>query len=461
MSTIPTQAQTEAPMVKKALPGPKNSFKSTLAFQRTPLPFLTQLTRTYGDISQFRLITLPVVVINHPDYVQRVLQKNHLNYDKDVFLFNTARTFLGNGLVTAVGGESWLRQRRLMQPAFHRQRIAAMGTLMTDATRTMLEQWQRVAEQEQLLNVEEEMMRLALQIVGQALFTMDVSGASDPFGRAYNQINKALTDYLRFPLIPITWPTPRGIRYKQAMKVVDEISYKIIRERQASKEDKGDLLSMLLGAKDEETGEGMSDLQLRDEVLTLLFAGHETSAKALTWSWYLLSQNPAAEAKLHAELETVLGGRTPTMADLPNLPYTRMVIEEAMRLYPPSWQVMRQAIADDEIGGYPIAGHTIIFWSQYVVHRHPDFWENPDEFRPERFAREEVQKRHSYAYIPFSGGPRVCIGNSFALAEMQLVLATVAQKYRLVLPPGSASIEPVALITLHPSHALMQLQPRT
>jgi cytochrome P450 len=419
------------------------------------------LAQQYGDISTFKLITLPVIVINHPDYVQRVLQKNHMNYDKDVFLFNVSKTFLGNGLVTSVGGESWLRQRRLMQPAFHRQRIADMGSLITNATVQLLERWNVKAQQDQILNVEEEMTELTLKIVGETLFSMDVSGTSDSFGLAYAEVNRALTNYLRFPLIPLTWPTPQGQRYKRAIQTMNEIAYSIIRQRRKSGEDKGDLLSMLIQARDEETGEGMSDQQLRDEVMTLLFAGHETSAKALTWTWTLLAQHPDVEARLHEELDKVLSGRVPTMADLPNLPYTHMILEESMRLYPPSWQVMRQAIQDDEMGGYHIPAHTIIFWSQYVVHRNPAIWDNPEQFDPLRFSPEAVKARHSYAYIPFSGGPRVCIGNNFALAEMQLILATIAQCYRLRLAPGMSAVEPVALITLHPNHAQMQLHPRS
>ena len=460
MSFTPADEHAQTPVSSQTPPGPKQFFKSTLAFQRMPLQFLADLVRQYGDISQFRLLTFPVVVINHPDYVQHVLQKKNTNYDKDVFLFNTARTFLGNGLVTAVGGESWRRQRRLMQPAFHRQHIAQMATLMTEATLQLLKHWEKEVEEQRVLNVENEMTRLTLQIVGKALFTMDVSATSDAFGQAYAEVNAALTNYLRFPLIPLTWPTPRGRRYKQAIRTMDEIAYAIIRQRQQSKEERSDLLSLLVQARDEESGEGMSDRQLRDEVMTLLFAGHETSAKALTWTWYLLSQHPDVEQQLHRELDTVLGGRVPTMEDLSALSYTRMVLEESMRLYPPSWQVMRQAIEDDTIGGYHIPAHTIIFWSQYVVHRHPAFWHHPEQFDPLRFSPEEVKKRHPYAYIPFSNGPRVCIGNSFALAEMQLVLATIAQRYRLVMDPDARPVEPVALITLHPSHARMHVQPR-
>ncbi|MBE3560041.1 MAG: cytochrome P450 [Ktedonobacteraceae bacterium] len=459
MSLTSTKTHSARRISLKTPPGPKNPLSSTLAFQRTPLAFLSSLRQQYGDIAQFRLLTMPVVVISHPDYVQQVLQKKYTNYDKDVFLFNVSRSFLGNGLVTAVGGESWLRQRRLMQPAFHRQRITAMGQVMTDTTLKMLEHWQVCTNQDQTLDIEEEMMRLTLQIAGLVLFTMDVSGTSHAFGQAYAQVNTALTDFLRFPLIPLSWPTSRGIRYRRAIRAMDKIAYDIIHRRRQSNEDANDLLSMLLQARDEETGEGMSDLQLRDEVMTLLFAGHETSAKALTWTWYLLAKHPHVERKLHEELGSVLEGRTPTIADLPRLPYARMILEESMRLYPPSWQVMRQAREEDEMGGYRIPAHTIIFWSQYIVHRHPDFWENPEQFDPERFSPEQGQKRHSCAYIPFSSGPRMCIGNALALTEMHLILATIAQRYRLALVPDNTSVEPIPLITLHPGRFRMRLEP--
>jgi cytochrome P450 len=442
------------------IPGPKKHMQSMLAFQRTPLQFLTDMRNTYGDVSQFRLLGLPIIIINHPDDIQRVLQKNHKNYDKNALLFNASKTIFGNGLVTNAGGDIWIRQRRLMQPAFHRQRINAMGTLMTDSIDSVLEDWEQPQYQRQVFNMEVEMMRLTLKIVSKALFSMDISHESNPFGKACAEVNRILTDFVRFPLIPLTWPTPRGLRYKRAVQTIDKICYSLIRERKTSNEDAGDLVSMLLQTRDEESGEGMTELQLRDEVVTLLFAGHETTAVTLTWIWYLLTQYPDVEAQFHAEIDTVLNGRAPTMEDLPKLQYTKMLIDEAMRVYPSAWEVMRHTIDDDELGGYPIAAGSMLFWSQYIVHRHPDFWEDPEKFDPERFLPEAVAKRHAHAYSPFGNGPRLCIGVNFSMTEMLLTLAAIGQRYRFRLPAGAPPVEPVALLTLHPSSAAMRLETR-
>ncbi|HEY1351978.1 MAG TPA: cytochrome P450 [Ktedonobacteraceae bacterium] len=430
------------------------------AFQRTPLQFLTHMTRTYGDVSQFRLLNLPLIVLNHPDDLQRVMQKNHMNYDKDVHLFKASQTVFGNGLVTHPGGEEWLRHRRLMQPAFHHQRINAMGSLMTSAALKMLEDWQPAIKAQKPINMDEEMMRLTLQITSKALFSLDIADTSNPFGQACDVVNTTLTNFIRFPLIPLSWPTPQHLRYRRAIENMDKICYALIRQRQAKNEDTGDLLSMMMQTRDEETGTGMSEQELRDEVITLLFAGQETSAESLAWTMYLLSQYPEIEARFHDELDRVLNGRVPTIEDLAHLPYTRMVLEESVRIYPPSWEIMRHTIADDELGGYHIPAGSLLFWTQYTVHRHPDFWENPEEFNPERFLPEAVAKRHSYAYIPFSNGPRVCIGNTFSLVETQLVLATFGQRYRFRMPPSAPPVKPVALLTLHPSYSMMLLEPR-
>jgi cytochrome P450 len=456
-----TRIQNSQDVASRAIiPGPKSQMKSMFAFQRTPLQFLTQMIRTYGDVSQFRLMNLPIIILNHPDDIQRVLQKNHMNYNKDAILFNASKTVFGNGLVTHVGGTEWLRHRRLMQPAFHHQRIDAMGALMTTAALELIKHWEEGGNQPRVIDMDAEMMRLTLQITSKALFSMDVAQESNPFGQACDQVNKTLVGYIRFPLIPLSWPTPQHLRYRRAIQRMDEICYDVIRQRRESNEDLGDLLSMMLQTKDEESGEGMSEQELRDEVITLLFAGQETSAEALTWTFYLLSQYPEIEAQFHAELDQVLNGRAPTINDLPQLRYTKMLVEESMRIYPPAWEVMRNTIHDDELGGYHIPAGSVLFWSQYTVHRHPDFWENPEEFKPERFLPEEVAKRHSYAYIPFSNGPRVCIGNSFSLVEIQMVLATLGQRYRFRLPAGAPPIEPVALLTLHPSYSLLRMEPR-
>jgi cytochrome P450 len=439
----------------KRIPGPHslNPLKTLLAFQRAPLQFLAELQEYYGDIVRFRLVTWPVVFISHPDYVRYVLQDNHRNYDKDVRLFHVVRLVLGNGLAAAVGGDDWLRQRRLVQPAFHRRRIAALGTLMTDTTNGMLQQWDTYACERQVFNIAEEMGNLTLQIVSKSLFNVDVSARTGSFCQAFSQVNTFLVDYFHLPFPPLFVPTPRNRGFLSAVQQMDTIVYEIIHSRHRQQEDVGDLLSMLLDAVDE-NGQGMDKKQLRDEIMTLLLAGHETSANALTWTWYLLTQHPEAQERLHAELDQVVAGRIPTMEDLPQLHYTRMVLEEAMRLYPPVWQLMRRAVQDDEIGGYHIPANSYIFWTPYLSHRHPDFWEKPEQFYPEHFSAECSAKRPHHAYMAFSSGPRMCLGNTFALAEMQLILATIAQRYRVSLAPGQ-HVEPEPLISLSPKNGVL------
>ncbi len=440
---------------RKTIPGSRslNPFKSTLAFRRAPLQFFAELQKHYGDIAQFRLFVWPTVFINHPDYIKHVLQDNHRNYDKDVLLFRLARLLAGNGLATVVGGNDWLRQRRLVQPAFHRQRIAALGTVMTDATNVMLQQWDTYTRERQFFDVAEKMTNLTLQIVTKSLFSVDVGAKTDNFCQAFSQASAFLIDYFSMPFPPLFIPTPRNRRFWSAIEVMDTVAYEIIRNRRKLGVDVGDLLSMLLNAV-EENEQGMKDKQLRDEVMTLLLAGHETVANALTWTWYLLTRHPEAQEHLHAELDQILAGRIPTVEDLPRLHYTRMVLEEAMRLYPPIWQLMRRAIRDDEIGGYHIHANSYILWSPYIAHRHPDFWEKPEQFYPEHFSTECSAKRPRHAYMPFSSGPRICVGNTFAMTEAQLVLATVAQQYRVSLAPGY-HVELESLLALRPKNGLL------
>ena len=432
------------------------TLNSLRAFQRSPLNFLSTLAQDYGNMVQIKLFIWPTLIINHPDYIRRVLQENYSNYDKNVPIFNVFRPLLGNGLVTNYGGENWLHQRRLMQPAFHRQRIADIGTIISEATEAMLQRWEGHAP----LDVAEEMMHLTLQIVGKALFTSNIDDQANAFGQAFLQVNAFLIEHFNHPFPPLSVPTPRNRRFKAALRTLDRVVYDIIRQRRQSKEEYSDLLSMMMDARDEETGEGMGDRQLRDEIMTLLVAGHETVANALAWGWYLLAQNPGAEAKLHAELDQMLAGRTPTVEDLATLPYARMVFEETMRLYPPVWIIMRRAIKDDEIGGHHIPAKSYILWSTYALHRHPDFWERPEEFEPERFTPEQVAGRPRHAYVPFSHGPRICIGNSFAMTEAHLIIAAIAQRYQLTLVPDQ-KIESEALMTLRPRNGVfVQLQAR-
>ncbi len=431
-----------APTARVA-PGPRGPI-SALALMRAPLPCLEKMFRQYGDVVHLRMLNLHVYAIAHPDGIRHALQDNHRNYTKSADYQILAR-LLGNGLVTSEGA-LWLRQRRLMQPMFHRQKIAAFGAMMTECTGEMLERWSGRAQSGEAFDVVGEMMRLTLHIVGRALLTMDLTSHADQVGRNMTIANESLSEFNLSTLMP--WlPSPRNLRFKRATRELHSLVLNIIADRRRDARDYGDLLSMLLAVRDEETGEGMNDEQLRDEVLTLILAGHETTATALSWIWYLLSQHPEIEAKLHAELDEVLGGRVPTMADLANLNYTGMVVDEAMRLYPPVWAVGRAAIDDDEIMGYRIPKGSNLALVQWFAHRHPSFWENPARFDPEGFSAERAGGRPRYAYFPFSGGPRMCIGNIFALTEAQLVLAAVAQRYRLHMVPGHR-IELQPLVTL-------------
>ena len=431
-----------------------------LQARRDPLKFFLGSAGRHGDVVRYRVLTEVGYLVSHPEGVEHVLQKNHRNYDKGTEDYDVLRWLLGQGLLTS-DGDFWRRQRRLMQPAFHRRLVATFGERMVGETATMLERWRPHAESGQPVDVAAEMMRLTLDIVGHALFGLDLSREATSFGRAFTEANRYLSDRLYFPFPPPSVPTPRNRRFKAALRTLDAVAEGVIRERRraADGEDRGDLLSMLLSARDEETGEGMDDRQLRDEVMTLLLAGHETTANALSWTWYLLGEHPEAEERLRAELSGVLGVRLPTVEDVPNLRYTRMVIEESMRLYPPVWAIGRNTIAEDEILGYRIPANVEVTLSAYVTHRHPAFWEDPEVFDPERFSPGRSEGRPRFAYFPFAGGPRLCIGRDFALLEAQLILATVAQRYRPRLVPGHP-VESEPLITLRPRRGLpMTLHP--
>lgn len=430
----------------KTPPGPRGHFLlgNVLQMQRDSLSFFIQLARDYGDIVQTRMLSQPCYMLFHPDYVKHVLQENNTNYDRNHTVFHVMKQFTGNGLAT-IDGPSWLHQRRLIQPAFHRQRIASLGAIMTSATEAMLQHWETLSRQDTAMDIPEEMFNLTLRIVGQALFSTDLSDEENTTSRAFRSLLTLLARYLFLPFPPLSVPTPYNLRLRAAFQRINKIIYGIIHERRRQETDKEDLLSMLLAVRDEETGEGMSDVQLRDEVMTMLLAGHETTANTLNWTWYLLALHPEVEQRLHAEIDGTLNGRVPTVANLPRLPYTRMVIEESMRFYPAVVGIPRHAIAEDEIGGYRIRANSQIWLSPYVTHHYPDFWDHPEVFDPERFTPERSAGRPRYAYFPFGGGPHQCIGNTFSMMEAHLILATVAQRYRLRLAPGSQVTHKVVL----------------
>lgn len=461
--TIPTAPEKRPGTGARRPPGPRtlSPLTNTAALQRDSIRFALDIWQRYGDVVHFRFLFWPAYVFYHPDQVKRVLQENHRNYSKNFPMMKAAQEIFGNGLFTN-DGASWLHQRRLMQPSFHHKRLASFGRLMSEAAAAMLERWQSSNPGDAPLDISQEMMHLTLRIAGLAIFAHDLTNEVDRIGSTFTTLDPLISRYTSFPFPPLWVPTPRNRRLLAGLNTLNTVIYALIAERrkQLADTDAPDLLSMLLAARDEETGLGMSDQQLRDEVLTLLLGGHETTAMVLTWTWYLLSQYPEVQRRLHAELDSVLSGQLPAIEHLDALPYTRMVIQEAMRLYPPVFGFTRFAIAPDEIGGYTVPAKSIIFLSAYCTHRHPACWEEPEVFDPERFTPERSTDRPRFAYFPFGGGPRQCIGNSFAMMEAQLVLATIAQRYSLRLVPGHPVV-PQVLLTMRPRYGLpMTLQLR-
>jgi cytochrome P450 len=396
-------------------------------FNRDQLGFIERCRDEYGDIVWMRFLYVPALFLYHPNEVEYVLATNAKNFIKSMSLrSNFFQRLVGNGLLTSEGDE-WKRARRLSQPAFHRERVASYGRVMVDYSNRLIAKWR----DGETRDVHPDMMRLTLEIVVQCLFSADVSTDVDEVGATLKELIKPFAAQATLSwILNNRLPTPVHMRFHRQARKIDNVVYRIISERRASGEDKGDLLSMLLAARDED-GSQMSDQQLRDEVMTLFLAGHETTALTLAWSWYLLGTNPEAEKKFHAELDEVLGDRAPTTADLSRLKFTEQVAKESMRLYPPAFGVGREAINDCEIGGYRVPKGTQVFLFQWATQRDARFYEEPNAFRPERWTEDFIERLPKYAYFPFGGGPRVCIGASFAMMEVILCLATIGQKFRL------------------------------
>ncbi len=421
-----------------------------------PLELLDRTGRL-GDIVHMRFGPFNVYQFNNPEHIRHILHTPKI-YGKQTATYRRLRALLGLGLVVS-DGDLWLRQRRIAQPAFHKERVNAFAESMVNAAKSVAEKWREPAARNESINLIDEMTRTTLEIVTQTLLGGDTGADVERVATAFPIMNEILTDRLnKLVPMPLWIPTKTNRRFNAALASLDRTVYDIIARRRASGREHPDLLSMLMHARDEETGATMDDRQLRDELTTILLAGHETTAVALTWAFYLLSQNPDAEAKLHDELGAVLGGRAPSVADLPRLPWTRQVIDETMRLYPPVWALDRSINSDDDLDGYRIKKGAYAMIAPWVVHRLPSLWAEPEKFRPERFGpgAPEIAR---YSYFPFIGGPRQCIGNNFALIEAQLVLATIAQKWRLKLAPDQ-KIELQPLVTLRPKHGMrMTLSP--
>jgi cytochrome P450 len=417
------------------------------ALRRDPLRVFMDAALRFGDVAFLKIGSRRGYLITNPSDVRHVLQDNARNYRKSP-LYQKLRTTLGDGLLTSEGA-FWLRQRRIAQPAFHRQRIEAFAGVMVDAAAETAARWQTLAAERRPVEIADEMMRLTRTIVLRALLGGDLGPFARDIDTAWATINQRIGESFWSFGITDHLPTPKNRRFRAARAVLHGAVDYLIQERRRTSSDHADLLSMLIAARDEDTGESMTDLQIRVEVTTFLLAGQETTALALTWLWYLLSQHEQPRRRLAEELEVVLNGRRPAYADLVNLAYTRMAVEESMRLYPPAWGFSRQALEDDRLGGYDLPRGWLAFVVPYVLHRLPQYWEDAEHFEPERFSPDRSADRAKFVYIPFGAGPRQCIGNHFAMIELQLVVATLAQQFSLQLVPGHR-VEPYALITLRP-----------
>jgi len=414
-------------------------------FNRDILSFVTR-GRDYGDIVRARFFYVTAYFLYHPADIEYVLSTNAKNFAKSMSLrSNFFQRLVGNGLLTSEG-EFWRRQRRLAQPAFHRQRISGYAEVMVGYAERTISSWQQGEER----FIDRDMMRLTLEIVVKTLFNSNVAADADRVERVMSELVKPFASQATLKwILDNRLPTRAHRRFHKLAAEIDEIIYRIIGERRSSGRDEGDLLSMLPAAQDEDGGQ-MTDQQLRDEVITLFLAGQETTALTLSWTWYLLARNSEVEAKFHEEIDQVLKGKAPTIADVPRLKYTEMIVKESMRLYPPGYGVGRGAIEECEIAGLRVPAKTQVFMFQWATQRDPRFFEEPNEFYPDRWTEEFAGRLPKYAYFPFGGGPRVCIGNTFAMMEIILVLATIGQKLRFSL----ASDHPVEI------EPAMSLRPR-
>jgi cytochrome P450 len=446
----------QAPGIRQLVPLPYGPMARS---RRDPLGFLLDSVLTYGDVFRYRLGPLVFHLIVRPEHVRQVLLDNQKNYPRSWF-YGRTELVVGKGLVTTEG-PAWRRLRRMAQPSFHHRRIEALATLMTEETAALCARWQASAPNGEPIDIAEEFVGLTLRIVGRALLGIDLGGEADRIGQAVTTSLEYL-DYRVNTLVPVPFaiPTRRNLRARRALRTLDEIVYEIIAARRLKPNaEANDLLSTLLATRDPETGEGLSDRELRDQIITFVGAGHETTAVALAWTFYLLSQHAEVEARLRTEVAEVLGGRTPTAEDLPRLAYTRRVLEESLRLYPPVYATVRDAVEADEIGGYDIPARSMVVLSPYVTHHHPGIWPDPERFDPDRFLPERSADRPRFAWYPFLGGPHQCIGQEFALMEATLIVAMLVQSFRFALAP-EARVEPKPVLSLRPRHGVpMTIRP--
>jgi len=411
-------------------------------FRGDRLEFMAGCVREHGDVVGLRFGHRRVYLVNHPDLLEEILLTQSRHFIKNFALRINPLVF-GKGLLVSEQ-EFWLKQRRLIQPAFSRNRLAGYSQVMIDATQAMLASW----KPGETRDIYTDMMRLTLAITARTLFDAEVDGDASEVSSALHLLQENfLVRINSLLLLPIWVPTPQNLRLRRIIRKLDEIIFRFIRQRRQNPVEKPDLLSILLQARDEDDGTGMTDRQVRDEAMTLFLAGHETTALALSWTWYLLAGHPEVEEKLQAEVDRVLAGRVPTFEDLPRLKYAEKVIQESMRFYPPVYLIGREAIDECVIGGFRVKRGTTLLMSQWLIQRDPRFFEQPEKFIPERWTEEFARTMPKFAYFPFGGGPRLCIGNTFAMMEMVLVLAAIAQRFRFTAKAGHD-------VTLWPSFTL-------
>ena len=428
------------------------------AFRRQPLEAMFQWWRRYGDALRFRLGPKTLYLFSHPDLAEEILVHQA---DRFVKVYEPQRPtglalVLGSGLVTS-SGEVWKRHRRIIQPVFHRTRMAAMAERMAQVGEQRLAGW--TAHAGRSVDIADEMMRLALEVISHTMFHTDVADQIDHISHALRvSLKYAFDSFHSLVRVPLWVPTPRNRQFRLALQYMDKLIYGLIAERRRTGTQHDDLLDLLLRARDEDTGAGLSDQELRDEALTIFAAGHETTANALAWTWYLLATHPEVAARFHDELDRVLQGRRPTADDLSQLPYTRAVFDEAVRLFPPVPAVQRKAATSTSIGGFSLPAGAIVLVGIYHLHRHPAFWRDPERFMPERWLNGERPAARG-AYLPFGAGARACVGTHFATVEGPLLLALIGRRYELQL--AQEDVEPEIVVTLRPKHGIrMTIQPR-
>jgi cytochrome P450 len=421
-----------------------------LQLRKERINFLQKQQKKLGDIYQLKVPTRKIIVLTNPEWIKYVLVDNNKNYTKS-FAYDSIKIFLGNGLLTSEG-EFWKRQRRLAQPAFHKEKLNLMFQNMVEQTQKCISELEKYADTNQSVNLSKVLYKLTLDIVNSTLFYNEVDNTTDKIYKLVSEGSEFISKRINNPFqLPDWFPTPTKLKEKEVLKTMDEVFYSVIDKRRQQKAEHEDLLSMLMEARDEETGETMSNKQLRDEILTIFVAGHETTQIALSWTFYLLSENPDKLKILMDEIKEQLNGNVPTAINIRSLQYLKQVIDESMRCFPPAWVMGRRSIDKDVIDGCEIPAYTNIIMPIYVVHHDERVWENPYEFKPERFSPENLKDKQKFSFFPFGGGPRLCIGNNFAIQEMQVCLAMILQKFKVEIDKDFVpELEP--LVTLRPKN---------